>query len=87
MVNNKVVPGNFRRVEFEVKIRMPFDTEELQSDSDILIDRLVTGIIQMDYPFATIGKFKLLRKSDLFLEYPEKTREYRVIFFADITKV
>jgi len=86
MKEKGVNPDNFQRVEFEIKVRMPVTTEQLEDESELLIESLTSMIVKLPYPYTSIGRFKKYSETSFRKVYPEKEREYRLVFYADILK-
>lgn len=74
----------FRRLQIEVKVQCPIDTQELLEDSDLLITLLLEAITKSEVPYKSIGKWIVLGKSNLYEEFPDHNRDFRISFYADI---
>lgn len=80
----KVNPSNFRRVELDIRLMMPVGTDDLIQWSDDIVNSALLALESMPWPEGKLGKLTKLTESDLFQNFPEKTRDFRIRFYADI---
>jgi len=80
------IAGNFERIQIEIRLMMPIGTDDLSQWSDDIAAAAIVALSTMPWPDGKLGKLTKLSETNFYQDFPNRTRDFRIQFYADILK-